>query len=190
MAGWKGIVGKAFSVAEFEQYCETLQWTAWRPSFAVLHNTGVPSLAQRPKGFTQQHMDNFASYYRDKMGWSAGPHLFIDDTQIWVFSPLTAPGVHSPSWNSKSLGVEMLGDFAIELFDQGRGAKVRDNAMAALAILHTCLGLDPKTLHLHWEDPRTTHACPGKNVKKLDVIQRVLDLVEDDDAGDHAPHAA
>jgi rhodanese-related sulfurtransferase len=82
-------------------------------------------------------------------------------------------GVHSPSWNSIALGVEMLGDYDKDAFDSGRGAKVRDNAVAAMATLSAVLGLDPNTMRLHREDPATTHACPGKNVKKLDVIQRV-----------------
>ena len=27
MAGWKGIVGEAFSAKDFDAYCHTLQWT-------------------------------------------------------------------------------------------------------------------------------------------------------------------
>ncbi len=187
MASWKGVIGKGFSAAEFDQYCHTLSWTAWRPGFVVLHNTAVPSLAQRPSGFTKKHMDNFVSYYRDMQKWSAGPHLFIDDRKIWVFTPLTVSGVHSPSFNKIALGVEMLGDFEKEPFASGRGAKVRDNTVAALATLHAILGLSPKTLKLHREDPRTTHACPGTGVKKLDVVQRVQDLMELRHAGEHVP---
>lgn len=187
MGSWKGIVGKAFSPKTFDDYCHTLGWSAWRPGFVVLHNTGAPSLAQRPAGFTAQHMKNFESYYRDTNGWSAGPHLFIDDKQIWVFTPLTVSGVHSPSFNKTALGVEMLGDFEKEPFSSGRGAKVRDNTVAALATLHAILGLEPKTLKLHREDPKTTHACPGSSVKKLDIIQRVQDLMEVRHAGEHAP---
>ncbi len=56
MAGWKGIVGEAFSAKNFDAYCHTLQWTAWRPSFIALHNTAAPSLAQRPNGLTKQHI--------------------------------------------------------------------------------------------------------------------------------------
>ena len=47
MPGWKGIVGTGFEPDEFDVYCHGLQWTAWRPSFIVLHNTQVPSLAER-----------------------------------------------------------------------------------------------------------------------------------------------
>ncbi len=116
MAGWKGIVGESFSAKDFDSYCHTLQWTAWRPSFIALHNTASPSLAQRPKGLTKQHIKNLKSFYRDEQGWKAGPHLFVDDKQIWVFTPLTVSGVHSPSWNKTALGLEMLGDYDSEIF--------------------------------------------------------------------------
>ena len=147
MAGWKGIIGTSFSSEEFDTYCHTLQWTAWRPSFIVVHNTGSPSLAQRPKGITKQHISNFEAYYRDQQKWKAGPHLFIDDKQIWVFTPLTVSGTHSPSWNKVALGIEMLGDFEKESFSEGRGLKVRENTIAALTTLCAILGFDPNYPH-------------------------------------------
>jgi len=177
MADWKGIVGKNFSPADFVAYCHGLQWNAWRPSFIVLHNTGAPSLAERPDGLTRQHISTLEAFYRDTQKWSAGPHLFVDDRQIWVFTPLTTSGVHSPSWNKIALGIEMLGNFEVEAFDSGRGLAVRQNAIAAIATLSGILGLDPEAMKLHREDPLTTHACPGKNVRKLEVIQDVQDAI-------------
>jgi len=191
MAGWKGIVGETFSAKDFDAYCHTLQWTAWRPSFIALHNTASPSLAQRPNGLTKQHIKNLEAFYRDKQKWKAGPHLFVDDRQIWVFTPLTVSGVHSPSWNKIALGIEMLGNFETEAFNSGRGLKVRKNAVAAMATLCAILGLDPNGIRLHREDPATTHACPGKNVRKLEVIQEVLALMAQRHDGEHdVGHAA
>jgi len=185
MPGWKGIIGKSYSTAEFDGYCHSLQWTAWRPSFIVLHNTASPSLAQRPEGLSAKHIKNLESFYRDKQKWKAGPHLFIDDKQIWVFTPLVVSGTHSPSWNKVALGVEMLGDYESEPFDTGRGLKVRKNTVAALATLSAILGLDPTTMKLHREDPLTTHACPGSKVRKLEIIQAVQDLLIARHAGEH-----
>ena len=182
---WKGIIGKSFTAEEFDTYCHTLQWNAWRPSFLVVHNTGAPSLAQRPKGFTKQHMLNFVAFYRDQQKWKAGPHLFVDDKKIWVFTPLTVSGTHSPSWNKISLGVEMLGDYDRESFSTGRGLRVRQNTVAALSTLCAILGFDPATTRVHREDPLTTHACPGKNARKLEIIQDVQDLMVRRHAGEH-----
>src|SRR5882762_4312662 len=155
MPNWKPIVGLSFNADQFDSYCHVLQWTAWRPSFIVLHNTGTPSLAQRPEGLTKQHILNLEGFYRDTQKWKAGPHLFIDDKQIWVFTPLTVSGTHSPSWNKVALGVEMLGNYETAAFDSGRGLKVRKNTVAALATLSAILGLDSSSMRLHREDPLT-----------------------------------
>lgn len=176
MPNWKPIVGLSFDAAGFDAYCKSLFWPAWRPSFVVLHNTAAPNLTQRPNGFTRQHIDNLVSYYRDQQHWSAGPHLFIDDRQIWVFTPLTMTGRHSPAWNMVSIGIEMLGDYETDRFDTGRGAAVRDNAVSAIASIHAALGLQAETLRLHKEDPITTHkTCPGQHVRKDAVIAAVAD---------------
>jgi N-acetylmuramoyl-L-alanine amidase len=185
MPGWKGIIAQTFTPETFDAYCHTLQWTAWRPSFMVLHNTATPSLVQRPNGFTQQHIFNLEAFYRDTQKWKAGPHLFIDDKQIWVFTPLTVSGTHSPSWNKGTLGIEMLGNYEHEPFDSGRGLAVQHHTVAALATLCAVLGIDPQTMRLHREDPLTTHACPGKHVRKLAVIQAVQELLVERHAGEH-----
>ena len=182
---WKKIINQSFSAEEFDTYCHTLQWTAWRPSFIVLHNTATPSLAQRPDGLTERHIANLECYYRDRKCWSAGPHLFVDDKQIWVFTPLTMSGVHSPSWNKVALGLEMLGDFEKEPFDSGRGLAVRQNAVAAMATLCAILGLEPGSMRLHREDPLTDHACPGTHVDKARVIDEVQALIAVRHAGEH-----
>ena|SRR5688572_6468754 len=185
MPQWKGIVGKQFTQEEFDEYCHDLTWTAWRPSFIVLHNTAIPSLAQRPNGFNTNHMKGLETYYRDTQKWRAGPHLFVDDKKIWVFTPLTVSGTHSPSWNKVALGIEMLGDYETESFDGGRGLQVRANAVAAMATLCAVLGLNPQDIRLHREDSLTTHKCPGKHVRKLEVIQQVQDLIISRHGGDH-----
>ena len=186
MDDWKGIVAISHSADTFDSYAHALTWSGWRPSFIVLHNTAVPTLAQRPNGLTRQHILNLEKFFRDEQHWKAGPHLFIDDKQIWVFTPLTVSGVHSPSWNKTAFGLEMLGNYDGEAFDSGRGLKVRKNAVAAMATLSAILGLDPTTMKLHREDPETTHACPGSKVKKLEVIQDVQELMAERHSGEHA----
>lgn len=171
---WHGIVGGFFSIVTFKHYVDTLGNPPVWAKFIVLHNTAPPTLKMRPKGFSHQNMIDLQSYYRDTKGWSAGPHLFIDDNGIWVFTPLKLTGVHSPSWNGQSWGVEMLGDYDTDIFTSGRGAKVRDNAVAAIAILDKWANLDSSTLRRHGEDPNTTHTnCPGHNVSKPDMIARI-----------------
>ena len=188
MDTWKGIIGASFTPATFDQYCHGLHWLAWRPSFIVLHNTSVPSLADRPNGLSKGNILDLEQYYRHVQHWSAGPHLFVDDHQIWVFTPLTVSGVHSPSWNKVALGIEMLGEYQTEPFNSGRGAQVHANAVAAVATLSAVLGLDPAGLRFHKEDPLTTHkSCPGQHVVKADFIQEVQALLAERHGGEHTP---
>lgn len=176
MPTWKPIVGLSFQPDEFKNYCQSLHFTNWRPSFIVLHNTAVPTLAQKPNGLTKNDINGLVSYYRDDQKWSAGPHLFVDDHQIWAFTPLTTPGVHSPSWNQVAWGVEMLGDYSTEEFDSGRGLAVQKNAISALTTLYGILGIEvtDTTFRLHHEDPKTTHKCPGAKVVKAKVEAEII----------------
>src|SRR5215467_8685093 len=187
MPTWKGIVGRGFTAADFNTYLATLTFTSWRPQFVVLHNTFIPTLGQWHQSPGKTRIRNLQSYYRDKKHWSAGPHLFVADDLIWVFTPLTTSGIHSPSWNAISWGVEMVGDYSTEVF----GPAVRGNAVSALAGLHQLASLDPNTLHFHKEDPNTTHKdCPGKNVVKPDVIQAIIDQMAANQPGEHSPDSA
>jgi hypothetical protein len=181
MANWKGIVGRGFTAQQFKDYVGTLSFSDWRPQFVVLHNTSEPRLSQWHSTAGEIRMRNLEDYYKGQ-GWSAGPHLFVADDLIWVFTPLTTSGVHSPSWNGISWGVEMVGEYEEEPFSPD----VRDNAVSALATLHALRGIDPQTLHFHKEDPKTTHKeCPGKNVNKADMIRRVQEQMAGSDQGEH-----
>jgi hypothetical protein len=166
-------VKKAFSQEEFRAHVATLQWSRWRPSLIVLHNTAAPTWAQWHKTAEQDRaagkvpgssrIDSMENYFRDEKGWSGAPHLFVPEDRIWEFNPLTEPGVHSPSWNHVSIGIEMVADFDREDDGSGPGLLVRRNAVFAAAVLCSALGLEPRAqVKLHREDPKTTHACPGE----------------------------
>lgn len=174
------VVGQRFTPSEFAVYVknqvvpEINRTGHWRPSFIVLHHTGVPSISQRPQGFTGANMQGLSRYYGVDQGWRSGPHLFIDQNGIWVFTALTRQGTHSPSWNRVAWGIEQLGNFINEDYQTGEGAKIRDNAVAAIAILSVARGLAAETLRFHLEDTHTTHKhCPGETCKKPDVLVRV-----------------
>jgi hypothetical protein len=183
MSTWKGIIGKGFTPDGFSDYVASVSFGLWRPQFVVVHNTAVPKLADWHSVSGQVRMRNLENFYQNVQHWSAGPHLLVADDLIWVFTPLNVSGVHSPSWNSVSWGVEMVGDYATEPF----ASPVRNNAISALATLHATLGLDPDSLRLHKEDPRTTHNCPGKNVVKADVVHAVSEKLASLAPGEHQP---
>ena len=178
----------AFKQEDFRQYVETLTWPRWRPSAGFTwHNTYRPRISDWMKTAKEDaakglipgttRINNLEHYFWKQRGWPGAPHLFIAPDYIWVFNPLTDPGVHSPSWNRTRLGFEMIGDFNVEDDDAGLGLQIKRNCIFATAVLCEVLGLEPsrETIKLHNEDPKTTHTgCPG-----VDLAQDVNEMVED-----------
>lgn len=190
-------VKKPFQQEDFRKYVAALPVSKWRPTMIVWHNTAAPSLEQWMKSAQKDtaagfipgtaRINNLEAFFRDNNHWSGCPHLFIANDFIWVMNPLTAPGVHSPSWNSISIGIEMIGDFDVEDDDSGPGLAVKHNTIFATAILCETFGINPSSrIMLHKQDPKTTHDCPGKDiaVDKLYMIRDVQDLMS---GGEHDP---
>lgn len=208
-------VKRGFTQEAFRDYLDTLIPRQWKPNKIVWHNTAAPSLTQWLKSAKEDadawkipgstRIANLERYFRTDNGWSGCPHLFIAPDLIWVMNPLTYPGVHSPSWNSSSIGIEMIGDFSREDDDSGAGLRVKNNTIFATALLCEFYGLDaiagnvdPRTriatgtIFLHKQDPRTTHNCPGKDVAvdKFEMIQGVSSLMSGGDHHDEAQAGA
>lgn len=175
MPRWKGWLGLGFSPAVFDNYVRGVVLGDWRPSFLVLHNTGIPRFDEWHDVTGDRRMAGLANYYQHDQGWSGGPHLFIADDLIWTGTPLNVPGVHSPSWNDEAWGVELVGDYDTEPF----GDAVKRNGLEAMAALHRLAGWAEPRIRLHREDPLTDHHCPGDNVRKEEMeagVQTLLDL--------------
>jgi len=192
---WKGIVGKSFTPDEFEKYVRSLKFGLWRPRFVVVHNTSVPDTktwkqwqTRKPPVTDEKWARNLEAYYKN-LGWSGCPHVFVTPGSILAMNPLTTFGTHSPAWNSISWGVETVGEFERDSFS----GPIKDHLVAALATLHAAAGLQLSSyargvrgLHLHKEDPLTTHtSCPGKKMVKADLIAAVQAEIERRHAGEH-----
>lgn len=173
-------VGRVWDTESFVDYVEDLPSLGWASSVTV-HHTAFPDLSMRPQGWKIQHMRNLAHYYGKERKWSAGPHLFTDEDQIFGMTPLTERGVHAVSFNRSSIGIEMLGNFNHEDPDSGRGKQVVAVTVAAVAILLKKLGLpaNEKTVLFHRDDPKTKKSCPGSRISKGGFVDAVSALIED-----------
>jgi len=142
--------GKVWTVEGFAQYLNSIKAPSWAKA-VCLHHTAAPSLNQRPDGFLAKHLENLKSYYSSQLGWKSGPHLFIDDDQVWGMTPLTETGVHASSFNRSSIGIEVLGDYDNEDPKKGRGLECWKTTAAATKMLLDWLKLpvNDKTVLFH-----------------------------------------
>ena len=173
-------VGKFWTPSELEGYLATIQKPVWCKAI-TFHHTAVPSLEQRPKGWSEQHMKNLQSYYESedpknkKVAWSSGPHLFIDDDQAWGMCDFRQYGVHAVSFNGNALGIEVLGNYDVESPHEGRGLACWQTAAATGKVLLEWLGLPADQLHVwfHRDDPKTGKSCPGNKIDKFWVLELI-----------------
>lgn len=168
-------VGKVATITQFENILQRISPPVWANSVTI-HHTAAPSLSQRPKGFTAQHINNMRDYYQS-LGWKSGPHLYIDDDQIWFMTPLSEKGVHAVSFNSRSIGIEVLGDYDSEDPFTGRGLQCWQLAAKTTMQLLNWLNLKPSesTVLFHRDDPKTSKTCPGSKITKkwfIDLMQK------------------
>ena len=180
------------SVDDFRDYLRSLNFhTGWRPSGMALHNTASPTLDQWWFGGTppEQRMINLRHYYEVEMGWSAGPHAFVDGKDAWIFTDFNVSGVHSPSWNGTRLGIEMVGNYVSGGDDDetGMGKKVMDMTVVLFGECCAFFGWDPngQVIKLHKEDPATDHDCPGSRIVKSEFLEDVNRYMGD--GGDESP---
>lgn len=184
---WTPIVAKAFNLVELKEYVQSLDFSQWKPSLIVWHNTALPTIAQWENSVQEDiknhlvpgitRIRNLETYFKG-MGWSAGPHFFVYKDVVWAFTPANKKGVHSPSWNGVSIGIEMIADFDIEDDETGSGLLIKNNTIALTAMLCEKLGLNPEigevtsksplkitgSIFIHKQDPKTQHDCPGKHI--------------------------
>jgi len=182
--------GMQWDVDDFKQYInEVKDSMSWANSI-TMHHTASPDLSMRPDGLTLKHMQYLREYYENELGWSAGPHLFIDDKHISGMSGLQRRGVHAVSFNKDSIGIEVLGyyDYGCDDPFSGRGALAWERATATASILLEAMGLDinEDTIHFHRDDPKTSKTCPGQSIDKKWFVQKVRKY-RDGDSSDVDP---
>lgn len=131
-------IGQGLKADEFAHYVDTYDFGQVKPDFVVLHHTAIPSTAAAPypsgwrwdsqeAGVSEgvvyrkrlKQLEILREFYRKDSGWDRGPHLFIDDKWIWLFTPMSEIGIHAAQGNSTrdanglhySIGIEVAGYF-------------------------------------------------------------------------------
>ena len=134
-------IGQGLTADEFTHYVETYNFGTIPPDYVVLHHTGNPCTLAAPYpggsawdanegGLTEEQIKQrrlgkltaIKEFYRTNPSyyWDRGPHLFIDDRYIWLFTPMHDIGIHAAWGNSYrengrlhySIGIEVVGYYA------------------------------------------------------------------------------
>ncbi len=128
--------GRGFTADEFTAYVQTYDFGKVPPDFVVLHHTYKPGLgaaaepgsqtwdageggmsAEQVRAKRKRQLDNLRDIFQTKNGWNRGPHLFVDNHFIWVFTPMYNEGIHA-KWGNQfrsggklhySIGIEVIG---------------------------------------------------------------------------------
>lgn len=181
------IDGRVMSADEFVRYVETLEFARPLPTKLFLHHTWKPTLETWRGKSTILAMK---AYYEKQLwvdsqgrwheGWNAGPHLFVANDGIWLFSDLRYDGVGAAGHNERSRHLEMVGNYD-EVLPSG---PMLANTIAALGIINERLGLDINKLYFHRDVSSKT--CPGTAVRKEWIIPQIkawIDAYRHDEGG-------
>lgn len=165
------IDGRCMSPVEFVRYVTTLDMPDPLPTRVFLHHTWRPTPETWQGRSTMYAMK---AYYEKQIwedaqgrkheGWNAGPHLFVAQDGIWLFSDLCYDGVGVYGHNYRTRHIEIVGDYD----NQQPSGAILENTIVTLGILHERFGLDIRQLGFHRDF--STKSCPGWAIEKSWII--------------------
>lgn len=157
------IVGKRLTLHEFQVYVKGYDFGPILPSKLVIHHTWRPT---KESWAGERTIGGLKRYYEGKK-WKAGPHIFVADDGVWLFSPMRKDGIHAGKLNKHSIGIEVVGDYDSEKWE----GQTKQNAVGAIKILMDRLSLKEGGLFFHRD--ASPKSCPGWAIRKEWLFQEL-----------------
>lgn len=162
------IIGKKLSLAEFQEYTKNKDFGVLPPTFLVLHHTWKPT---KDQWAGDKSIKGLKSYY-ESLGWSDGPHLFIAEDGIWLFTDMYDVGIHAGEGNGTlktgySIGIEVVGNYDKEVWS----GETYSNTVGAIKALQEKLGIPDNKIKFHRD--YSTKSCPGWAITKEWVLEQI-----------------
>jgi len=156
------------TVAAFRAWLATQLRPTWPVIGSTYHNTYKPNESQWRGHASMRSMQT--TY--EGLGWTTGPHLYLavgtNHDGIFVMTPPSIAGTHSPSCNGLRFGIEVVGDFATRPMQNAQLTLLVECAAA----LHQWAGIGAD-INAHRDCDRRT--CPGDVAyKQKPLIQQWL----------------
>ncbi len=159
------IINKCLTKEEFEDYVKDYNFGRLPANKLVLHHTWKPTKEQ----WNGRHsIQGLKSYYESK-GWWAGPHLFIADDGIWLFTPMRKNGIHAGWGNWRSIGIEVVGDYDARKWS----GKTKDNVLFVIKALQEQLSINNEMVKFHRD--YSNKSCPGYAITKEWLFKELAD---------------
>lgn len=150
------IINKNLTLNEFRDYVKGYYFGSLPANKLVIHHTWRPT---RESWQGERSILGLKRYYESK-GWKVGPHLFIADDGIWLFTPMQKDGIHAGKLNRRSIGIEAVGDYNTEKWSD----KTKINALGAIKALMERLNLTENDIFFHRDVSQKS--CPGWAITK------------------------
>jgi hypothetical protein len=150
------IIDKKLTLSEFETYIKDYNFGTKPADKLVIHHTWRPTSDSWAGERTIQGLKN---YYEGK-GWSAGPHLFIAEDGIWLFSPMRENGIHAGQLNDRSVGIEVVGDYDNQKWPE----RTKYYTLGAIKALMARLNITNQNIFFHRDV--SAKSCPGWAITK------------------------
>lgn len=171
------ILCKKLTKKQFEKYLEEKKISDPLPNKIVLHHTWKPTIETwKGKTTIQALKINY-----EKKGWSAGPHIFVAEDGIWLFTDMNKVGTHAGTGNATwekegidihgyyvagahlknySIGVEVVGNYDEKVWE----GEVLQNTCHCLTQLQKKLNLEIKDIKFHRD--YSPKSCPGNSITR------------------------
>jgi len=166
------IVNKKLNLSQFEDYVKDKYFGTLPANKLVIHHTWKPTKAQWTG---QASIIGLKRYYEGK-GWSAGPHLFIADDGIWLFTDMRKDGIHAGAGNSRSIGIEVVGNYDNQKWT---GATYK-NTIGAIKVLMKRLKIKESGVKFHRDYSKKS--CPGWAITKNWLFKQLKKPMEHEDS--------
>lgn len=158
------IIQKRLSLAEFRSYVAAYDFGPLPPDKLVVHHTWKPTKEQWQG---ERSILGLKGYYERK-GWTAGPHLFVAEDGIWLFSPMRHNGIHASTLNPRSVGIEVVGNY-----DNIRwSGETKKNALGVIRVLMQQLSIFENGVFFHRDVSAKT--CPGTAITKAWLFHELM----------------
>lgn len=145
------IVNKRLTLHEFQVYVKGYDFGPILPGKLVLHHTWHPT---KESWAGERTIGGLKRYYEGKK-WKAGPHIFVAEDGIWLFSPMRKDGIHAGKLNKHSIGIEIVGNYDTEKWS----GQTKQNAIGTIKILMDRLGIKEGGVFFHRD--ASPKSCPG-----------------------------